>query len=177
MTSAASLELEGILCPHDSGWTVKAIRRQSCSAATHCWTGASSWHQKTAAVGRLLDCSGHRHFLRHLSACRKACFCYAFLFCLCTFESWKFDSDFSRFPVRFAALFSLMIRPYQLFCWWRCPQLILACLVFQEVSFLCPPPPIPPPLVISDWNLSEPQQAGNLLLYKNILHCSLFLLF
>lgn len=52
-----------------------------------------------------------------------------------SFGSWKFDSGFSLFPVGFVALFLLMIRPHQLFSWWRSPQLILACLVFQEVLF------------------------------------------
>lgn len=93
----------------------------------------------------------------------------------------KFDSEVfvsCSFYGSVFFFFLLVIRLYQLFCWWRCPQLILGCLVFQEVSFYSSgPSPTPTSLVIPDWNLSEPQQAGNLLLYKNTLHCFFFLLF
>lgn len=151
------------------------------TTATHYWMDANSWHKKQLcckavlllrplALPLVFDWDSEKFGLRRLfllhiwilKSLIQNFFCFLFIL-------WFWG---------FLFFVLLMIRLYQLFCWWRCPQLILGCLVFQEVSFYSSgPSPTPTSLVIPDWNLSEPQQAGNLLLYKNTLHCFFFLLF
>lgn len=96
---------------------------------------------RTGSPERLFHCSGHWHFLLVVAFLPEGLvlrLCFTFSFAHLDPESLI---QTFLFPVQFMALFLLMIRPQnQLFCWWRCPQLILACLVFQEVR-LSPPAP------------------------------------